>query len=1141
MTAVMAGEGPPSTTSCVATNEVVAGEGPPSTTSCVVTNEVVDTGRSLPPGTGPGGWHGRRRAVAGKHPRSHPWRRIAGGWTAMRIGGSLSRTLGHVVLVTILLLGPAFAAADTVAVTVRSGNHPDYGRIVFDAPPGVTYRVVRDGDRLTVQFAGDVALAGDPKLPRNVAALHADGTQAVLTVAAGATFHAARLGDHVVIDVFDPASAGHDAAPEPPPPASRPPSPPATSASPPATSAAAPAARPSTAPSPAPASAPAAATPVPAPSSAPVPARSKTGPPARPAADATARAPRQSAPPPKSPAAPAKQITAPPQPAAATVKPPSAAAKPLADAALPPTPAPMSTVAPVSKVTPVPAAAPATMPPPVAPPAAAAAPPSGSTAPIAPAVVSAPPATAPAVSASGVLALPFSTDVGAAVFHRGGETLLVFDDRRQIDMSALQSTPGLAGARAELLPAATLIRVTPSSGTVVSLAKTPQGWTVAALTAPPQPLSLRPRPSDAVLSVAAREPGGVLAIADTVTGGTLLVGTQRQPGQAMLAQRDTAQFTLLPTLQGIVVVPLADTVVLRTVPSGFALTTAPDPLALSRGEVESLGDVTALTRRFDFPALPPDQLLRQLSGEIADAAAEPLLARGPGRRAAANTMISLGMDAEAEALLQMIAEDDPRQAASADVAGLTAIAAMLAGRLSDADGIDDARLTGTDEIVLWRALHVAMRDANSPYAAVALVSAAPLLLTYPPAIRDKLLPLALETMVRGGAASTAAALLSRAQDVPGLDMARAMLAQATGDTAAALAGYDALAAGHDQLLRARAAVRAVDLRLTIGKLDARQAAEALDRLLFAWRGDKRELDLRNKLADLRQQLGEWRPALALLRDSEAAFPDDAKAIHARLLACFDALLHDDAADKLPPLEFVALVDENADLVPNTGEGAAMQAALADKLLALDLPNRAGPVLDKLMRASPAGPARATFGGRLAKLRMGEADAEGALAALAASDAAGLPAPLNEQRVMLRADALAHRGDVAGAIAALSGLDSAAAVAARAGILEQAQDWAGADQALASYVAKTVPDTGDLDDAARRLLLRLATAAARAGDEATLVTLRQQQEARMGSGPLADMFHLLTEDPVHGTADLVRAGREVGYARALPRDLQTMQP
>jgi hypothetical protein len=683
--------------------------------------------------------------------------------------------------------------------------------------------------------------------------------------------------------------------------------------------------------------------------------------------------------------------------------------------------------------------------------------------------------------------------------------------------------------------------MTPPPGTAVTLSKTPQGWTVAAIAVPPQPQPFEPESDDAYLGVPAREPGSVLAIADPVTGDTLLIGTQRQPGQAMLTTRRTPQFTLLPTTQGIVVAPLADTVALRAVPNGFALTTAPEPLAVTRADTEALGDVAALTRRFDFPSRPADQLLRQLAADIADAGTLPLLARGPKRRAAAITMIGLGMGAEAEALLQLTAADDPRQAASADVVGLTAVAAMLAGRPAEADGINDPRLTGTDEIVLWRALRVAMLDNNSPFAAIALVSTVPLLLSYPPPIRDRLLPLAAETMVLGGAKATATALLLRAKELPGLDLARAMLAQATGDTDAALAQYDALAAGHDQFVRARATVRAVELRLATGKFDTRQAAEAFDGLLFAWRGDRRELDLREKLAVLRQQLGEWRPALALLRDSETMFPDDAKDIHARLQTTFDSLLHDDGANKLPPLEFVALVDENADLVPNTREGEAMQAMLADKLLALDLPKRAGPVLDKLMRAMPAGPGRAAFGARLATLRLGEADAGGALAALAASDAADLPAPLNEQRLLVRADAQARWGDVAGAIGVLAGLSSVAAQAERASILEQAKDWAGADRALAEYVAKTVPETGDLDDGARHSLLRLATAAARAGDEATLAALREHQEARMGTGPLADMFRLLTSDPVHGTDDLPRAGREVGYARALPADLQAMRP
>ena len=554
-----------------------------------------------------------------------------------------------------------------------------------------------------------------------------------------------------------------------------------------------------------------------------------------------------------------------------------------------------------------------------------------------------------------------------------------------------------------------------------------------------------------------------------------------------------------------------------------------------------LGDAAALTRRFDFPNQPPEQLTERLAKQIAAGAEQPLLARGPDRRAAALTMISLGMDAEAEALLQLTASDDPREAASADVAGLTGVAALLAGRPAEATGIDDPRLTGTDEVVLWRALRLAMREAASPKAAAALASTAPLLLGYPPAIRDKVLPLAAETLVQGGATVAARELLTRSKGLPGLGLAQAMLSQATGDVDDALTRYDALAASRDEFVSARASVRAVELRLSAGKIDKRQAAEALDALLYVWRGDRRELELRDKLADLRQQLGEWRQALTLLRDSKALFPDDGKVIQARLQQTFDALLHGDAADKLPPLEFVALVDENADLVSNAPQGGVVEAKLADRLLALDLPERAGPVLDKLMRGAPVGAGRAGLGLRLATLRLHEGDVGGALAALNNSEAPGLPAPLNDQRLLLRADAQAQWGDVSGAIKLLAGADSVAADGERAAILERAKDWPGADRALAAYAARTVPETGDLTDDARHTLLRLATAAARAGDETTLADLRRRQEPRMGTGPLADMFRLLTANPVGGMSDLTRSAREIGLAKALPAELQAMQP
>jgi hypothetical protein len=336
-------------------------------------------------------------------------------------------------------------------------------------------------------------------------------------------------------------------------------------------------------------------------------------------------------------------------------------------------------------------------------------------------------------------------------------------------------------------------------------------------------------------------------------------------------------------------------------------------------------------------------------------------------------------------------------------------------------------------------------------------------------------------------------------------------------------------------------VRAVELQLAGGTIDAKRAADGLDRLLYAWRGDQHERMLRARLAELRARAGEWRTALSLIRETEAIFPEDKAAIHAELGDMFAAMLRSDASDLLPPLDLIAMVDENTDLLPTGQAGEALQARLADRLLALDLPKRADPVLLKLMQAAPGDVSRATFGARLAALRLREGDAPGALAALAASNADDAPAELAERRTLLLAGAHARLGETDRALAALATLDTASADEARATILERANDWAGAEKALGAYVARVVPAEGRLDDGQRRTLLRLATAAARAGDDATLATLRQSAGPRMETGPLADMFRLLTADQVRGVGDLKRSGLEAGLARNLPGQLNAARP
>jgi hypothetical protein len=735
--------------------------------------------------------------------------------------------------------------------------------------------------------------------------------------------------------------------------------------------------------------------------------------------------------------------------------------------------------------------------------------------------------------------VPFAASTGAAAFREGNDTYIVFDERRPVDMAGLRDDPVFRSVSVQMLPAGTLFRVPLPPGQSVAIGQLPQGWRIAALPAAPVPRPIASLEAAGQLQLLAEQPSEVVSLADPLTGATLLAGTQHRSGQGVAIARRAAEFILRPTIMGVIAEPLGDSISMRPAKNGFSLASDTGPLAVSpsTGATAALIDAAHLTRRLDFSTMRTDALVRRIQKQLADAAAAKPQARGPKHHLVAESMMALGLEAEAGSLLQAAAEQDPKEAASPDTAALAAIANLLAGRIREASALDDPALAGTDEIALWRAVRLAMQDEGSPAAAAALAATAPLVMLYPPPIRDRILPLVTETMLQGGELGPAARLLDQRKDDPKLAYARRQ--EAEGDPDKALEALDALAAGHDQFDRARAGVHAAEIRLKLGKLDKGQAADALEKLIYAWRGDDRELALRERVADLRAEAGGWRPALAMLRQAETDFPEEAPAIHDRLKSMFAGMIHGGDLGKVPPLDFVAMVDENADLVPRGAEEPGIDQPLAEHLLALDLPDRAKPVLDKLLKAAAGDVSKARYGASLAMLLARERNDAGALATLDASDAPGLPADLNEQRTMIRAAALARRGDTAGATGLLGKLATGDAAAARAQVQEDANDWAAAEKAWADAAALTFPESGPLNDAQTRTLLRLATAAARAGDDAGLAAVRGTYAGRIGQGAVGDMIRLLTAEPVRTAKDIERSKQEASLAASLPAGLKAL--
>ncbi len=701
--------------------------------------------------------------------------------------------------------------------------------------------------------------------------------------------------------------------------------------------------------------------------------------------------------------------------------------------------------------------------------------------------------------------IPADVTVGAAAFRRDGKEVVVLDRRLPVELppgSDVVVSPGSV---------TTVVEVPLPPEMELHLARTPAGWSVDVADRPAAS-GMTGEPAADGMSFSLPHPGRVVSVLDPATGAGLLVGTSLAADDAAAVgpERHAPEYTVLPTHLGVVVEPMSDSVDLHRTTTGFTL----------RGARTGLKPITAeaAAKRFDFPSEPIPNLMNRLKAHMVSAATAPPRARSAARGAAAQAMLSLGMAIEAHALMQTVIDQDPQAAADASVAALSAIAAVASGRLDEAAALDDPRLADVPEIALWRGVRDRRlgRESDALAKLPALVALAR---SYPEPLLRLIWPDVAEAVVSAGATLPAEQLTP---------FAAAMQLEQKGDVDAAIAAWQALADSIDQFDRVRAAVRVAELRLAAGRITPAVAGDLIERQTLAWRGDAREVALRLRAAELRAASGQWRQALDFLRETETLFPDQVPAIRPRKAAVFEQMVSAEGG-ALAPLEVVLLAADYADCIPQGRAGGPLAGLLADKLLALDLPARAIPVLQGLVLSTPAGPARAEFGARLGQALLEGGDAAGARSALLASAAPDLSTGLRETRDVLLARTMAAQGDLVGAVADLKSLATAQADEARASLLAAAGEWQGSLDALSDLASKLVPATGALSDAAQAIVLRQAQAAARIPNPAALQMLERQ--ATRLSPARSDQLRILTQAPVRSAADLPRAAKELQLARS----------
>src|SRR6185312_6247086 len=307
----------------------------------------------------------------------------------------------------------------------------------------------------------------------------------------------------------------------------------------------------------------------------------------------------------------------------------------------------------------------------------------------------------------------------------------------------------------------------------------------------------------------------------------------------------------------------------------------------------------------------------------------------------------------------------------------------------------------------------------------------------------------------------------------------------------ALELWQEVAGMDDRRSRARALIAQTLALLDTNQISRAEAIKRLDGLRFAWRGDMIEFNLLRRLGELKLADGDEAGGFDALREAAANFPDYAASKDAmqELSDGFAKVMLGAAAKTMSPIKALALYDEFKDFAPVGERGDAITHGLVDRLVAVDLLDRAAAVLEDEVTHRLSGPDKARGATQLVLLRLLDHNPDGALKALAIDVGKDLTPDLLRRRQQLRARALLELDRRDEALAIIADDSSRDADRLRADIFWRGRNWREAAKAL-SRLAPSLGADGKLDTDGSRLVLDWASALTLAGDRPAVAQLRQ---------------------------------------------------
>ena len=734
--------------------------------------------------------------------------------------------------------------------------------------------------------------------------------------------------------------------------------------------------------------------------------------------------------------------------------------------------------------------------------------------------------------------------IGSAIFRRANYLWVAFDKRATLDTKTIVSNSNNIIQEINLIPSSkgTVLRMRTSPNMNPKLLKTDKDISLefgpSPLTAN-DPLKVLAAPGargGAKVLVPSSKPAKPIACTDPLIGDNLIIVPMTSVGAGVPDMYIYPQFDILASSQGVAIVPRIDDLRVRSKRNGvvidstgfLAISKVPGT-DLSRAKRKKKKEVSLIIKDLNKFIVNDPLKLTPIRHNLVRAAAE---GTGPEREKArldlAKFFLANGFSAEIFGVIAAVELDRPQASKEALVRMLHGTANFLLGRYSEAlVDFNDPSLKKNDEADLWRAA-AESKSGNSKDSSKVLIRTERVIKKYPRRLKLVLGLTIAEAAIDVGKSKPAMRAIKVVNKIEPDNLEKARIKYVEGKLKELKKDFEGAIKDWDEVIRSKhlptkvqAQVARTELLLKLKKMAPREAIKEYENLRYAWRGDNFEFETLRRLGGLYISEQFYREGLEVLKQAATYFRYNPKAPEAARLmsSTYNDLFLKRVADNIDAIKAVAIFEEFSELKPAGEKGDEMVRYLADRLVEVDLLERAGDLLQEQVRERLEGENKARIGAQLALIRMLARQNDLALATLNETDTGNQSENLKIQRRQLRARILFSQKEEVKALELLEEDESEGADLLRYEIYWKLKQWAKAVDVLRRLFKLANAKPGKpLNDKQASRLLNFAIALALSGGDRTIVRIRKDFGSAMGNHRLGEAFRLVTEPKTPGFLD-----------------------